>query len=83
MKRSAGAPFSIWRASALLPAYEIATVWPLADSKDFAAASSASFRLAAAKTVTLAPHAAGAGASARHSRIAAKRMGGLPGARTP
>src|SRR5262249_37272996 len=50
MKRSAGAPASIWRASALLPAYTADTRWPVAASNSRAKASITSRRLAAAKT---------------------------------
>ena len=52
MKMSAGAPASICFASALLAAYETTTLLPVAASNSLACASSASLRLAAAKTVT-------------------------------
>ena len=57
MKRSAGAPASICLASALLPAYATTTLSPPRASNCRACSSSASLRLAAAKTVTLAPAA--------------------------
>mgnify|MGYP003693577511 CR=1 FL=1 len=52
MKMSAGAPASICFASALLAPYETITLLPVLASNCCACSSSASLRLAAAKTVT-------------------------------
>jgi len=52
IKTSAGAPASICLARVLLPAYEIVTFSPVSRSNPRACSSSASLRLAAAKTVS-------------------------------
>src|SRR5258706_15249807 len=78
MKMSAGAPRSIWRASALLAAYETSTRPARPIAKVLATSSSASLRLAAAKTRALC--ACAAGARVRQSKAARRwRMSGLDG----
>ncbi len=63
MNKSAGAPCSIWRASAEEPASETTAWWPVAFWYSAEITSIASFRLAAANTVTESCAKAGAAAS--------------------